>query len=45
MNRYTNGKRIIEATEKAYNVLYKDKGFEPYKEKKTVVKDKTSTTK
>ena len=29
MNKYTNGKRIIHATEKAYNVIYKRQGFKP----------------
>lgn len=29
MNKYTNGKRVIYATEKAYNVIYKRQGFRP----------------
>lgn len=29
MNRYTNGKRVIYATERAYNVIYKRQGFKP----------------
>lgn len=32
MNKYTNGKRIIHATEKAYNVIYKSQGFKPLEE-------------
>lgn len=27
MNKYTDGKRIIYATEKAYNLIYKNQGF------------------
>lgn len=29
MKQYTDGKRIIYATEKAYEVLYKSQGFKP----------------
>lgn len=29
MKRYTDGKRIIYATERAYNVIYKQQGFRP----------------
>lgn len=32
MNKYTNGKRVIYATEKAYNVIYKRQGFRPVAE-------------
>lgn len=32
MNRYTNGKRVIYATEKAYNIIYKKQGFRPVAE-------------
>lgn len=32
MNRYTNGKRAIYATKKAYNVIYKRQGFRPVTE-------------
>lgn len=33
INKYTNGKRVIYATEKAYNVIYKRQGFRPVAEK------------
>ena len=41
MNKYIKGKIIINATEKAYNVIYKQQGYEPYivEEKKEEVKD------
>ncbi len=29
MNKYTNGKRVIYATERAFNVIYKRQGFKP----------------
>lgn len=29
MNKYTNGERVIYATERAYNVIYKRQGFKP----------------
>ena len=29
MNKYTDGKRVIYATERAYNVIYKRQGFKP----------------
>ena len=32
MEKYTNGKRIIYATERAYNVIYKRQGFKKAKE-------------
>lgn len=32
MPKYTDGKRIINATEKAYEILYKARGFKPYDE-------------
>jgi len=32
MNKYTNGKRVIYATERAYNVIYKRQGFRPVAE-------------
>lgn len=35
MNKYVKGKTIIYATEKAYNLIYKEKGFVPYAEKET----------
>lgn len=34
MNKYVKGDRIINATEKAYELLYKEQGFKPYKESK-----------
>lgn len=42
MNKYIKDKHIINATEKAYNVIYKVQGYVPYKEadeKKEEVKD------
>lgn len=38
MNKYIKGKVVINATEKAYNVIYKEKGFVPYKEEAKPVK-------
>lgn len=32
MNKYIKGKTIINATEKAFNIIYKEQGFVPYKE-------------
>ena len=42
MNQYIKDKHIINATEKAYNVVYKERGYVPYeeiKEKKEETKD------
>lgn len=42
MNKYIRGKTVINATEKAYKVIYKAQGYVPYKEveeKKEEVKD------
>ncbi|WP_164971694.1 hypothetical protein [Clostridium tetani] len=33
MNKYCKGKRIIYATERAFEVIYKDQGFKLVKEK------------
>ena len=44
MNKYIKGNVVINATEKAYNTLYKAQGFEPYKEEKEV-KPKKNTKK
>ncbi len=33
MNKYIKGKNIIYATQKAYDVIYKDKGYKPFVEK------------
>ncbi|WP_373599429.1 hypothetical protein [Paraclostridium bifermentans] len=30
--KYVKGKKIIEASEKAFNLIYKEQGFKPYKE-------------
>lgn len=30
LNKYTDGKKIIYVTKKAFNLLYKDKGFSLY---------------
>lgn len=32
MNKYTNGERVIYATERAFNVIYKKQGFRPVAE-------------
>lgn len=34
MNKYVKGNKIIEATEKAYKVIYKEQGYVPYEEEK-----------
>ncbi len=34
MNKYVKDGKVINATEKAYNTIYKEKGYEPYKETK-----------
>lgn len=42
MNKYIKEKVVINATEKAYNIIYKAQGYVPYKEteeKKEEVKD------
>lgn len=42
MNKYIKNKAIINATEKAYNAIYKEQGYVPYKEieeKKEEAKD------
>ena len=38
--KYIKGKNnIIEASEKAYNLIYKDQGFKPYKVKEENIPD------
>lgn len=32
LNKYTDGKKIIYVTRKAFNLLYKDRGFFLYEE-------------
>ncbi len=39
MNKYIKDNKVINATEKAYNVIYKEKGSIPVEEKKEEVKD------
>ena len=39
MNRYIKDKTVINATEKAYNTLYKEQGYVPYKEETKTVKN------
>lgn len=34
MNKYIKDKVVINATEKAYNTLYKERGYVPYKDVK-----------
>lgn len=43
MNKYVKGKVVINATEKAYEILYKGQGFVPYEEMKT--KEETKSKK
>lgn len=40
MKQYIKDKHVINATEKAYNVIYKEKGYIPYEEKKNIKKEK-----
>lgn len=39
MNKYTNGERVIYATERAFNVIYKKQGFKPLEENTEEVED------
>lgn len=39
MNKYIKDGKVINATEKAYEVIYKAKGYTPVEEKKEEVKD------
>lgn len=39
MNKYVKGNVVINATEKAYRVIYKEQGYIPYKETKTKKKE------
>lgn len=39
MNKYIKDDKIIEATEKAYNCIYKEQGYKEVEEKKEEVKD------
>ncbi len=45
MKRYIKDKHIINATEKAYNVIYKDRGYIIYKEEKKTPKEKEEADK
>lgn len=45
MNKYIKDKHIIKATEKAYGVIYKDRGYIPYKEEKKNAKKKEEADK
>ncbi len=38
MKKYTDGKNTIYATEKAYEVIYKDRGFKEVEAKKSTKK-------
>ena len=38
MKKYTDGKNIIHATDKAYKVIYGPAGFVPYKKKNGAAK-------
>lgn len=44
MNKYMKDNVVINATEKAYNLLYKEQGFVPYK-KETKSKKKEEADK
>ena len=39
MNKYIKDNKIINATEKAFNTIYKVQGYVPYVEKKTKKKE------
>ncbi len=41
MNKYVKGKVVINATEKAYRVIYKEQGYVPYKEEAKTTKNNT----
>ncbi|MGY0372480.1 hypothetical protein [Clostridium sp. JNZ J1-5] len=43
MKKYTDGKREIYATKKAYEVLYKQQGFKEIELKNEVVEDANNT--
>lgn len=40
MDKYIKDKHIINATQKAYDTIYKDRGYIPYKEEKKNTKKK-----
>jgi len=40
MNKYIKGSHIINATQKAYETIYKDRGYVLYKEEKKNTKKK-----
>ncbi len=39
MKKYIKDKHIINATEKAYNIIYKAKGYKQYQEEKKITKN------
>lgn len=43
MNKYIKDNIVINATEKAYNVIYKDKGYILYKETKKKKEEATNS--
>lgn len=45
MKQYIKDKNIINATEKAYNFLYKEQGYVPYKDEKKTTKKKEEADK
>lgn len=45
MNKYIKDENIINATEKAYNIIYKGKGYKPYREEKKTAKKKEEADK
>ena len=45
MKKYTDGERVIFATDKAYEVLYEKQGFKLVKEEKKTTQTRKTTTK
>ncbi len=45
MDKYIKEDKIINATEKAYKVIYKEQGYVPYKEVKKTAKKKEEADK
>ncbi len=45
MNKYIKDGVVINATTKAYETIYKDRGYVPYKEEKKVTKKKEEADK
>lgn len=41
MKKYIKDDHVIRATEKAYNVIYKNKGYKPYEEVEEVIEEES----